>query len=420
MSRRSKRSLLRLLDNPQLLVFSAVRVGGLALRPLVIFTAVLAGRNDFAQDYALLISALASVFVLTHGHTHIDYYKRRFRAGGSAVRHAYQGYFADSLIHLVCVLPLVLLAIFAWTNQPDLVIAILLLVVLERFFDEEQRHFLFTREYGRWSLAFAARLILPSALTLGALWIAGVPLVPFYVLASAFSFIGYLFLRKRHSRLYIELLAHNARLLRDRGRSLLHSFWRRWRGEYAYNQLWSFLTVNIYLADRFWVASQAGMRIDTYVFFATLFNTATIGHSLFYFTPRKPHLIRAQPGLEWHELTRPANLLLPVGFALLGLCVAYGFREFTPTYGSVPLLMLAGMALFFSIQAAGLVVVETVFWRVSRKRLVVIDAAVLITIFALFVLLEPPVWSLPWIASAGAASRLLLYLAIPTRQRSAE
>lgn len=420
MSRSSKRSLLRLPDNPQLLVFSAVRIGGLALKPLVIFTAVLAGRDDFAQDYALLISALASVFVLTHGHTHIDYYKRRFGAGGSAVRHAYQDYFAASLIHLVCVLPVVMLAILAWTNQPDLVIAILLLVILERFYDEEQRHFLFTREYGRWSVAFSARLILPTALTLAALWVAGVPLVPFYVLASGFSFIGYLLLRKRHSIFYVELLAHNARLLRDRGRLLLVSFWRRWQGEYAFNQLWSFLTVNIYLADRFWVANQAGIRIDTYVFFATLFNTAAIAHSLFYFTPRKPHLIRPGAGLAWQELSQPANLLLPAGLSLAALCVAYGFRELTPAYGSVPLLMLAGMALFFSIQATGLVVVETVFWRVARKQLVAIDAAVLFTIFALFLVLQPPVWALPWIASAGAASRLLLYLAISTRQRTAE
>lgn len=393
----------------QLLIFTAARIGGLALKPLVIAVATGAGRNLFAESYALLVSALASLFVLTGGQTHIDYYKQRFGEGRRAVRHSFDRYFSDSAIQFLMVLPVIALLAWAWTSDGLLIAIIVALVGIEKFFDEDQRHFLFTKEYGRWSLSFSARVVLPSLFILAAMRFAPEPLVLTYAAGCIGSFLLYLALRRRHARLYRDLLARHLRAIASNGRHVVARFWKRWRSDYAFNQIWSFTSINLYMVDRFWVARDVVLPLDAYVFFDSILRAAVVGHSLFYFVPRRPELIKvaARPLAEFVRLP---NVVIALVFAVGGLAAGLVMREITPAYRWVPAAMLVGMGVFYFLQSTGSLVVESVFWRTPRRKLVIIDVLCMAWIFGLFLLFRPQLWAIPWLAATGVVLRLGLYL----------
>jgi hypothetical protein len=394
---------------PEFSVFLIARVSGLLLRPLIIFAAGLAGRDLFAEDYALLITATTSLFVITGGQIHIQYYKRRFGSNNSTgYLKSYQRYALDSASQMVFMLPVVAMVAMLWTQSLLIIILILIHVCIEKFFDEDQRHFLFSRQYLRWSLSFSCRTILPNIAVFSILWVFPGRLILVYTISSVLAFAIYLIARRRHAifygRLFRNFLAQLSRNFRP--------FVVRWKMEYAYNQFWSFLSVNLYLIDRLWVANQEGQELATYVFFATLFNLVVVGHSMLYYAPRRPALLEthAPAFTEWR---RPLNLLLP--FLIISVCLlATIMLQFVDQDYSAEIstVMITGFAIFFYLQATLLVVVELAFWRVKRQYLAIVDVGVMAAIFSAFAILEPSMELLPWIMATGSLTRLVGYCAI--------
>lgn len=394
---------------PDFSVFLIARVGGLLLRPLIIFASGLAGRDSFAEDYALIITATTSLFVLTGGQTHILYYQRRFAAKNLiGYVNSYRLYALDSLAQLGLMLPVVVILSMLWTQSPLLIALLLIHVCVEKFFDEDQRHFLFTKQYIRWSLSFLCRTILPNLIVFSLLWLFSGRLILVYTTSSIVALMIYLAARRRHAVFYGRLLGiFFTQLSRN-----FRPFLGRWKTEYAYNQFWSFLSVNLYLIDRLWVANQQDQGLAIYVFFATLFNLVVVGHSMLYYAPRRPVLIETDiPAIvEWR---RPVNLLFPLIIVAACLTATYILRIIGSSYSAeVSMMMITGFAFFFYIQATLLVVVELAFWRVKRQYLAIVDVGVMTAIFAIFFIVKPAMPWLPWIMAIGGLIRLFGYSGI--------
>ncbi len=404
----------RLNQRHDFLVFLITRVFGLLLRPLIIFLASLIGQSQFAIDYALLTTALASLFVLTGAQIHIQYYKLRFdEQNRTGYSYAFRDYFRDSLTHLVIVLPLVAVVAFLWTNDSLIIGLLTMHVVIEKFFDEDQRHHLFTRQYLRWSASFAARTVIPGIVIVTAMHFISGRIIIYYSLISILSFASYLLIKKRYTKFYAKICVSIWHEFRHGAASMISRFLKRWRNEYSFNQLWSFLSVNFYLLDRLWVANQEGLRLDVYVFFATLFNMIVVGHSILYFTPRRPELIKTQGKMIMSEWLRLPNLMLPFLLAACAIVAAIFAKTINPEYEAMfSVSLIAGMAAFFIIQASILVVIETVFWRVSRKQLLKVDIFALVFILSTFALSEPAAQYLPWVMICGALIRLVGYISL--------
>lgn len=403
-----------LLQRREFLVFLITRIGGLLLRPTIIFSAGLLGQSQFAIDYALLTTSISSLFVLTGAQIHIKYYKQRFdHQNHLGYSSAFRKYFRDSCTHIILVIPFVAIAALAWTTDRLLIGLLVIHVVIEKFFDEDQRHFLFTCQYFRWSLSFAARTIVPGSLIIIFMTFLPERIIIFYSLASTWSFLVYLVIRKRYTRFYAKIIARIWREFRSNAKSGIGQFFNRWRNEYSFNQLWSFFSVNFYLLDRLWVANHEGLRLDVYVFFATLFNMVVVGHSILYFTPKRPELIKSDGTTIWREWFRVPNILLPFFLAVCATIVATLAKILNPEYETMfSLVLIIGMAIFFMLQASILVVVETVFWRVSRKQLLKVDILALGLILGFLTLSDPAVPYLPWIMICGALIRLVGYMGL--------
>lgn len=402
-----------LLQRREFLVFLIIRISGLLLRPMIIFSASLVGQRQFAIDYALLTTSISSLFVLTGAQIHIEYYKKRFdhqnRVGYSS---AFREYFRDSCTHMILVMPFVAIASLAWTTDYLLIGLLVIHVVIEKFFDEDQRHFLFTRQYFRWSFSFGARIVLPGTFII--IFIDFLPerIIIFYTLASTLSFLAYLMIRKRYTRFYVKVIALIWHEFRNSAKPGILQFLKRWRKEYSFNQLWSFFSVNFYLLDRLWMANYEGSKLDIYVFFTTLFNMAVVGHSILYFTPKRPDLIKNSTTI-WREWFSVPNILIPFILMVCATIAAVVAQMLNPDYAAMfSLTLIIGMAIFFMLQATLLVVVETVFWRVSRKQLLKVDILALGLMLSFLTLSDPSVAYLPWIMICGALIRLGGYMSL--------
>lgn len=394
---------------PGFLTFIFVRLAGVGIKPLVLLVAGMAAREPFARDYALLVSALAGLFVLAGAQTHIPYYNRRFSHMQAAYYKVFRAYFRDTLIQYLLVLPVVAAIGLLWTRDPVLLAAIVLLVGVEKFFDEDMRHFQFTREYYDWSTSFAFRTILPSLATLAILPFWPGRLIEAYTALSLSSLAGYGVLRHRHFGFYFALVGSFVR--RGAGNALrrLGAFAIHWRHDLMFNQAWTYASINILLVDRLMIANIYPWQIAEYVFFANIFNLVNVAHSLFYFVPRRPELIKDPNTTAWNELSRRPNVIPPLGYFAVSLAIAWLTQIMFDTYRDVSPALFFGLGLFYVLQAINLVGIEFVFWRVSRRKLVLADGGILLAMAAAIYLLDLPLAAVPYITSLGLVLRMLLY-----------
>ena len=216
-------------------------------------------------------------------------------------------------------------------------------------------------------------------------------------------------LRRRHFAFYLRKTLGSLGKGKKRKVERLRHFSQRWRQELMYNQLWTFASVNILLVDRLLVANLYRDQIHQYVFFANIFNLVNVAHSLFYFVPRRPELIRDKDATAWGEIFRPGNLFPPLLYLAVSMIIAIAVRYSTPIYESVSPRLFGGLALFYLLQAVNLVGIEYVFWRVSRLRLLVCDGALVIAMGAAIYWLAPAIEWIPYITSAGLLVRMIAY-----------
>jgi hypothetical protein len=394
---------------PQFITFVVVRLAGVGVKPLVLLLAGIALRERFANDYALLVSALAGLFVLAGAQTHIPYYNQRFSDVRTGYYHVFRTYFGDTLIQYVLVLPAVAAIALLWTHDPVILGALVLLVGVEKFFDEDMRHFQFTRQYYGWSTSFAFRTILPSLCVLSLMPFWNGRLIEVYTALSLLSLVSYGVLRHQHFAFYLATLASFARRVSSHGQSRMAAFAARWRQDLMYNQLWTFASINILLVDRLLVANLHRDRIDEYVFFANIFNLVNVAHSLFYFVPRRPELIKARNASAWGEIARAGNLLPPFVYLAASMTAAIVIQARVAAYRDISPVLFGGLALFYLFQAINQVGIEYVFWRVSRLKLVLCDGGILLGMGAAIYGIDPPLEWIPYITSFGLLVRMLAY-----------
>ena len=391
------------------LIFFFARLVGVGTKPLILLASSLYLRNSFSQDYALLVSIVASLFVLTGAQIHRDYYQRRFSLKSPSYSQAFLKYYHNSIIHFILALPVVIIFSLAWTTNVSLLASTLVLVGIERVFDEEMRHFQFEQRFVEWSLAFFFRAIGPSILTVLAITVLGIASIEVYVLLVALSFAMYCLINGRRFHFYFRtFLGLINTFVVTRLRSVTR-FWENWRRELAYNQIWTFASANFVFIDRLIVQRTNPSAIDEYVFFANIFNLINVLHSLVHFVRRRPFLIHKEKRYLLEEVFHRNNLVLPSTLSIMCVIVAFGFRESVPQYSDLPKTLLFGFAVMYSLQAINLVAVEFVFWRVSRKLLLFVDGSIVIGILIVGLVFNVPFNFVGFLVALGLLLRLGAY-----------
>jgi hypothetical protein len=157
-------------------VFFLCRVLGVALRPLTLFVALTLPDKGFARDYALILTAVFSSFVIYSNQNHRASYAYFIgdaapRKGLGGVR-VIQQYLDGVCVHLLLFGPLVGVMVWIWTESLHLWVLVMPLILLEKYYDDQQRVLIYQRRYLDWSTHFLFRTIMPSGtiLAMALMW----------------------------------------------------------------------------------------------------------------------------------------------------------------------------------------------------------------------------------------------------------
>lgn len=375
------------LERKAFLVFVLCRLLGVMLRPLTLLVALRLPDGDFARDYALFLTAITSSFVIYGNQNHRHVYT--YFIGDTPLRKGLGGtqavlkYLDGVGVHMALFAPFVAAAVWIWVDDLWMWALILPLVIVEKYYDDQQRLQIYQRRYNLWCKHFACRTILPSGIILAAVAFWGWGNIVFYaVLCVAFWALYAVWISPQFTRIVAvwarRLVSLGGRALIGKTTTYLSDYMR----EYFGAQLFSIFAVNLLILDRFFVKSDFTPQFAAYVFAANVFTIVPLAHNMFHFTRIRPQLIDVNRPVMRTVLT-PRNIGSPIILAL-GACVSFKVMdEMSLLDLPVSYPVLSGLALIYTLAAVSFVLQEFVFWRVRRNWLVTMDAILFAAAFGL-------------------------------------
>ena len=396
-------------------IFTLTRILGVGIRPLILYLCLVLPNPELGLDFALLVSAVASgLLVLANQNFRQIYDYFAGNAGqrqGLGGRNLFVAYIEGTILHMAIFLPIAGMLCWIWTQSFELTLLCVLFILLEKYFDDDQRIAIYQRRYFAWTINFGFRVVGPSLCLVAAMSIWKDHLLYVYT-ASALIFFGL------YIRLFRFQFAHLVgRWLRSfMGHPALwwthiRRYGKNYRQEFAFAQIWVFLGGNFLLLDRFIVAQLEPKGFAEYVFFSNLANVIPLLHGLLYFTKVRPQLVNCSgPILE--PILSVHNWVLPVGLALvfpIGVFVTTTLGLLTAALGYFTII---GLGVLYGLSAIMLVVMELAFWRLKRGWMTALE---LISMFSVGLLV---VWGsqfgfltvawVPWIIAIVLAGKLVI------------
>lgn len=363
--------------------FILCRLLGVVLRPLTLLIALKLPDGGFARDYALLLTAVTSSFVIYGNQNHRHIYT--YFIGTNPLRKGLGGtqgilkYLDGVSVHMLLFAPLVAAVVWLWVGNIWLWALILPLVAIEKYFDDQQRVLIYQRRYMMWCKHFVFRTILPSGILLATIGIWGWGSVGLYA-ALCFTMwsIYAKFIAPQFSRILrawlVRKIQAGARAFVRTIRTYLSNYIR----EYLGAQLFSIFAVNLLILDRFFVKADFNAQFAAYVFAVNVFAVVPLIHTMFHFTRIRPYLIDVTyPVLP--TVLNPRNIMIPAGLGIAAFA-SFPVMDYLDILAlPVSYVVLAGLGLVYTIAAISFVLQEFAFWRVRRGWLVGLD----MTLFAL-------------------------------------
>lgn len=402
---------LGILERPDFLLFTAARVIGIGIRPLILFFAATRGFSEFSDAFALFVTAVAGSFVIFGNEAHIRLYKAAF----NGTRNIFEIFLATRFFilslftHIIWFSAVGAVLLFVWTGNVWLSLFGLVVLIAEKTYDEYQRFYTFQRAYIKWTIGFAFRYGLPGLTVIAAIALGIQPTLPLYIVAYLVAAAVYVVVWERRSMaLYLRLYARGW----HGGRQML-AYAKVYAKQLYANQAWSFLLANYYLIDRMLI-SRSDVSLGSYVFFCNLFNLAVFVHTTLYFVQRRADLINDNASLR-REFLRLPNLVPPFLYTLGVAGISWLFTQLEPAYAGFDLVLIFGLGVYFFAQAISLVAIDFIFWRLRKEILLVVDLILGALVVGSCLLLGVSPGLVPLVLTGLIGLRILAYAIIWNR-----
>lgn len=394
-------------------IFTLTRVVAIGVRPLILYVCLVLPNPELGLNFAILLSAVASSFLVlgNQNYRHVYEYfvgdtgKRRGLGG----RDVFNNYLEGTVLHSIIFLPAAALLCWVWVASFELTIMSAFFVLLEKYYDEDQRIAIYQKRYLDWSINFCFRSVGPSLILLGAMFIWQDYLLFVYTISAAIFFVLYLklFRNKFAGLLWCWLITFFGQI--GIWWTCLRRYGKKYRQEYAFAQIWVFLTGNFALLDRFIVVRLEPASLAEYLFISNLANLIPLLHGLIYFTKIRPQLVdRSGPILE--PIFSRRNLAIPLGLTFvfpIGIFITEFFEilNISLEYGTV-----VAIGAFYGLFAVGLVLTELAFWRIQRAWLLGLEITSIFVIALMAIILyQFSILSVTWIPWIFLAALLFKY-----------
>lgn len=364
-------------------LFMSSKILGLLMRPIILLLLLQFGYEVLARDFALILTAVASSFIFLNNQNYRLAYQHFFnaredgrgRARGLRGRDILHDYAAGTVIHIALFLPICAFALWIWLGRADLLVYAIILVLTEKFYDDDQRALVYKRHYYAWTLNFALRVIWPSFVFLGMLLITGESFMAVYVAATIVGFAGYaVFQRRQFFRL---LTAVVVRRLAAAPLAELRRYLYDYRREFMVAQVWAVVTTNVVMIDRFLINKASPEVFAHYILVVNIANILVTFHNLGYVSFRRPILLMAKTN-ALRELLALRNLFIPLVLAGLTLVAYVALDALGEPLTDISSWVVLAVTTLYLVHAWSLVPKELAFWRLRRGILLACDGATLI------------------------------------------
>lgn len=348
-------------------LFMGSKIVGLVVRPLILLILLRTGRTDAATNFALLLTSVASSFVFLNNQNYRAAYGYFFDTDGGT--HGLGGrtiltrYLSGTVIHVVLFIPLCIFFLWLWTDNVLVFAGASILIISEKYFDDDQRALVYKRHYYAWIANFFCRIIFPSSVFLICLLVFGITTIGTYVAATVVGLCVYIGLCRRQFFGLMVKVVYQHIIKRP-----LHTLWgylRDYKDEFALAQLWAVVGANVILIDRFLISKARPEDFAAYVLVANIANIIATFHSLGYVTFQRPHLLRPQTS-AMQQIFALQNWLIPIGLSAVVFLGYVGLGVLGFEVVDLPLPLVGLLLVVYIFHAVSLVPKEIAFWRFRR------------------------------------------------------
>ncbi|WP_169727510.1 hypothetical protein [Granulosicoccus antarcticus] len=362
-------------------LFAFSKILGLLIRPVIIYLLLRYNHKDLATDFALIVTSVASSFVILNNQNFREIYQyfivsNRSKGGrGLGGRYLLQEYIEGTIIHIVVFLPVAGIFLFFWTERLDLFLSSMVLMITEKYFDEDQRILVYKKKYYEWIANFSARVILPTLLFIIFIVTFDIDSVYIYPIVSVVFLLVYIGIFRRQ---YVRVFTVCIVCFRKSGIWLsILRYWQKYQKEYFMAQVWIVITANVMYVDRFLVSNAWPDKYAEYLLIVNLANIIATFHNMGYVSFMKPKLIVLEVDVYRAQYSA-RNLIIPL---LLSILVLFGYlvlNLFSLSIVTFDYEVVFMLVMLYYIHAISFVPKELAFWRIRREHLVVIDGLVVV------------------------------------------
>lgn len=225
----------------EFLVFVGARLAGVVIRPLLLFLMLQLNQDELAANYALVISAAASSFLIFNNQnfrTLYEYFLSPTKNRGLGGKQRFVKYIDEVVIHIFVFFALALLLIWIWVADYYLLIIVLLICFSERYFDDDQRILIYSKKYYQWSINFIFRTIIPGLFLLVMVFLEISNALYFYTAAVGASLLSYLLIfRRKFVSILLRWVNVKIRTRRVAIKPAIKQYYLDYRNEYFATQL---------------------------------------------------------------------------------------------------------------------------------------------------------------------------------------
>lgn len=349
------------------LLFMGSKIVGLVVRPLILLVLLQTGQTNAATDFALLLTSVASSFVFLNNQNYraaygyfLDTDAGSHGLGGRALLTRYMG---GTLVHLIMFIPICIAFLWLWTDNAAVFLGASVLIITEKYFDDDQRVLVYKRQYYAWIANFFWRIIFPSSVFLIGLLAFGITHIGTYIVATVFGAGVYILTRRRQFFALMLKVAYHQVIKQPV--QTVGTYLKDYKDEFALAQVWAVVSANVILIDRFMVNKAHHDSFAAYVLIANIANIIATFHNLGYVTFQRPLLLRPDTRAVG-QIFAVQNWAIPLGLsvAVLGGYTVFGMAGFEIT--DLPLSIIGLLLVLYIFHAASLVPKEIAFWRLQR------------------------------------------------------
>ena len=351
--------------------FICARVIGIGIKPLLLIYFLNYHFVSEAASISKLFLILSGTLVLYGVPVHFNYYKRIFDKGEKflKLRKPFNIYLTHLFIHGLLITPIVYILILSVTQNIFFSTLILILLLSEKAFDEIQRFFQFSKEFGKWSIHFLLKNLIPFFLVL----IYSQCKLPhpdyFYILTAILCTIfSNIYFVPKFIQTYLKknILSINKEKTIDYIKVLKEKHWKRFAQ--------SISSANILTADK-WVASilYPELFFSELMIISQISNGINIGSSNLIIAHRRKELLQSKNSIKSLWMNGKAPLII----FLLGIIVFIAlivFKSMFQQLNEITLFLALGVLCSYLTFALTGPFIEYLFWNGNIKITLLIDS----------------------------------------------